>query len=106
MHGPQLPGCSGGRRIAQHANARDVRRDLLEQLQPFPADAVFERGEPGALPPGCARLATNPAPTGSMTFANTIGALRLACCSAATLALAEAKMTSGASPTNSIAYVR
>jgi len=61
---------------------------------------------PVALPPGCARLATNPAPTGSMTFANTIGALRLACCSAATLALAEARMTSGASPTNSAAYVR
>ena len=61
---------------------------------------------PVALPPGCARLATNPAPTGSMTFANTIGALRLACCSAATLALAEARMTSGASPTNSAASVR
>src|SRR5215203_5388476 len=32
---------------------------------------------PVALPPGRARLATNPAPTGSMTTANTIGCVRL-----------------------------
>jgi hypothetical protein len=30
---------------------------------------------PVALPPGRAMLVTNPAPTGSMTFANTIGTL-------------------------------
>jgi hypothetical protein len=35
---------------------------------------------PVALPPGRAMLATNPAPTGSGTSANTIGTVRVACC--------------------------
>jgi hypothetical protein len=75
----------------------------LSSSSHFPLMPYSNAVNPVALPPGCAKLATNPAPTGSMTFANTIGALRLACCSAATLALAEARMTSGASPTNSAA---
>jgi hypothetical protein len=57
------------------------------------------------LPPGRAKLATKPAPTGSITFANTIGTVRVTRCSAATFTLAEAKMTSGASATNSAAYL-
>ena len=35
--------------------------------------------KPVALPPGRARLATKPAPTGSMVCANTIGTVRVAC---------------------------
>ena len=35
-----------------------------------------------ALPPGRAKLSTKPAPTGSVTFANTIGTVRVACNSA------------------------
>jgi hypothetical protein len=58
------------------------------------------------LPPGRAKLATKPAPTGSTTLANTIGTVVAVCCNAATLWLAEARMTSGASATNSAAYVR
>jgi hypothetical protein len=38
------------------------------------------------LPPGRARLATRLPPTGSMTFVNTIGTLRVAFCSALTVA--------------------
>ena len=36
-------------RIAKDRHARHARRDLLEQLQPFPAHAVFERGEAGGV---------------------------------------------------------
>src|SRR5262249_38127652 len=38
---------------------------------------------PVRLPPGCARLSTRPAPTGSLMTENTIGTVRVACCSAA-----------------------
>jgi hypothetical protein len=38
-----------------------------------------------ALPPGRANLATKPAPTGSMTFTNTIGTVRVVCSNAAVL---------------------
>src|SRR5215467_230915 len=35
--------------IPKDRRARHVGRDLFEQLQPFPADAVFERCEPGGV---------------------------------------------------------
>ena len=41
----------------------------------------FEK--PVILPPGWAMLWTKPAPTGSGTFTNTIGIVRVACCSGA-----------------------
>ena len=60
-----------------------------------------------ALPPGRARLATNPAPTGSMTIANTIGTVRVACSNGAAVAVpVAARMTSGASAANSAACLR
>ena len=43
---------------------------------------------PVALPPGRARLATKPAPTGSTTIANTIGTVRVACSNGPTVAVA------------------
>src|SRR6516165_5008354 len=55
------------------------------------------------LPPGFARLSTKPPLTGSPTFANTIGTLRVACCNAATAGVAVAKVTSGDDATNSAA---
>src|SRR5262244_1954862 len=59
---------------------------------------------PVALPPGCARLATKPAPTGSMTVTNTIGTVRVACSNAATVGVPlPARRTSGASAANSAA---
>ena len=71
-------------RIAQHGDARVTLGAIsLEQLQPFAAQAVFEQVKPVTLPPGRARLATRPAPTGSATCANTIGTVRVACCSGA-----------------------
>jgi len=62
---------------------------------------------PVALPPGCARLATKPAPTGSMTTTNTIGTMRVAFSNGATVAVpVPARMTSGASAANSAACLR
>src|SRR5262249_21192497 len=49
---------------------------------------------------------TKPAPTGSTMATNTIGKVRLICCNAATLGAPAAMTTSGASATNSAAYLR
>ena len=62
--------------------------------------------KPVALPPGCARLCTRPMPTGSVTAAKTIQIVRVRFCNANTLGFAIARMTSGASPTNSFAFSR
>ena len=99
-----VPAAYGG--IPKDRHARHVGRDLLEQFQPFAADAVFEAEKPVVLPPGRARLSTKPPPTGSTTLANTIGTVRVACCNGPTVAAARARMTSGASATNSAAYLR
>jgi hypothetical protein len=61
---------------------------------------------PVMLPPGRAKLATNPWPTGSETDTNTIGIVRVSCWNAANPSVALAKMTSGANPTSSAAEVR
>src|SRR5262245_57578851 len=90
------PGGQGG--IANDRRSRHVGRDLFEQLQPFTADAI--------LPPGRARLSTKPAPTGSGVPVNTIGTVRVACSSDGTTAPPPARMTSGASATNSDACLR
>ena len=41
------PGCYGG--IPKDRRSRHARRDLFEQLQPFPGQAVFERYETGGV---------------------------------------------------------
>ena len=41
----ELPGPGGDGGIPKHRPSRHARRDLLEQLQPFSADAVFELGK-------------------------------------------------------------
>ena len=62
--------------------------------------------KPVLLPPGCARLATRPLPTGSIVNTNTIGMVRLACCKSPTIELAVPTSTSGPKATNSAAYRR
>ena len=64
----------------------------------------FEK--PVILPPGWAMLWTKPAPTGSATFMNTIGIVRVACCSDAAVKLPGLKITSGAAATRSAASRR
>ena len=61
--------------------------------------------KPVALLPGRPKLSTNMAATGSVTATNTIGMEGVARCNARTLGLALARMTSGASATNSVAYL-
>ena len=58
------------------------------------------------LPPGCAKLATRPAPTGSVTCRKMIGTLRVAWRNGSTTGLPVATMTSGARATSSFAYRR
>jgi hypothetical protein len=62
--------------------------------------------KPVILPPGRARLATMPEPTGSTTLTKTIGTVRVACCSAATWGVVAATMTAGARVTNSAIFLR
>ena len=69
-------------KIPKHRHPRHARCDLFEQLQPLRAEAEFKVVKPVTFPPGRAKLSTMPAPTGSPTFANTMGTVRVACCSA------------------------
>ena len=62
--------------------------------------------KPVMLPPGRARLATYPAPTGSVTLMNTIGTLRVASINGCTADVPLLRMTSGASATISAARRR
>jgi hypothetical protein len=57
----------------------------LSSSSHFPAKPNSEVINPVVLPPGRARLATRPPPTGSVTLANTIGTLLVALCSALTI---------------------
>src|SRR5215475_6493432 len=61
--------------------------------------------KPVIFPPGRDRLATKPEPIRSETITNTIGIVRVCCCNAVTLTVASAKKMSGASATNSCAYL-
>ena len=72
----------------------------------FAAIPYSNRMKPVALPPGRARLSTKPAPTGSATPANTIGMVRVSLSNDARAGVELARMTSGASATNSVADFR
>jgi len=58
------------------------------------------------LPPGCARLETNPLPTGSDTHANTIGIVRVSACNAAVAGVLMVTSASRFSWTSSLANRR
>src|SRR5262245_57326809 len=49
LNGAQLSGPAALGGIPQYRYPRHARRDLFEQLQPFPADAVFEQEETGGV---------------------------------------------------------
>src|SRR5262245_43078912 len=66
--------CEG---IPENSRPGHAGCNLLEQLEPLDAQAVFEEANPVVLPPGRAKLATKPAPTGSNSPANTIGTTRV-----------------------------
>jgi len=68
----------------------------LRSSSHFPLVLYSNGVNPVALPPGRDKLSTKPAPTGSGTYANTIGTVRVACSSGPTVALPLAKIMSGA----------
>ena len=69
-------------------------------------DSILMLVNPVTLPPGRASDATRPRPTGSETWANTIGSARVSRKSAATVGVVTAKMTSGCRATSSLANAR
>lgn len=78
----------------------------LSSSSHFPLVPYSNRVNPVVLAPGRERLATYPAPTGSVTFTKTIGTVRVAFCSAAKAEPLLTRMTSGVRATNSAAYLR
>src|SRR5262245_12491558 len=94
----------GSRRTATRLTPGAI---CLSTSSHFPLRPYSNMRKPVALPPGRAKFATKPAPTGSMTTANTIGTVRVACSNGATVVVPEpARITSGASATNSTACLR
>src|SRR5450759_2225055 len=59
--------------------------------------------KPVALPPGRAKLATKPLPTGSETFAKMMGMVRVCCSIAAVVGVFCVRMRSGCRETSSLA---
>jgi hypothetical protein len=93
----------GGLRSAPRA-AR-IRRGAisLSIASHLPTMLPSYNSSPVRLPPGRARLATKPEPTGSETKRNTIGSARLSRCSAVATGVVCAMITSGCRATSSLA---
>src|SRR5262249_34397997 len=49
LNGGELTDAGGIGWITQNRSARDWRRDLLKQFEPFCADSIFEGGEAGSV---------------------------------------------------------
>jgi hypothetical protein len=106
LDGSQLGVPGGARRIPKNRHPHHTRRDLLEQLQPFPTHAVFELMKPVALPPGFPKLSTKALATGSLVTGKTIGIVCVACSNCPTVEAPWERITSGVSATNSAACLR
>src|SRR5262245_31019781 len=96
-------GCEG---IAKDSGPGYAGGNLLEQFQPFHAHAVFESGKAGGV-------ATRPRQTCDQSGTDRIDEPRehdrhiaVACCSATTIGVVLAKMTSGASVISPIVSLR
>ena len=96
-------GMSGSPRTATRLTLGAI---CLSSSSHFPLMLYSKSMKPVALPPGRARLSTNPPPTGSAMIANTIGTVRVACSNCPTVVVPGARMTSGASAANSAACLR
>ena len=89
--------------MAMIANRRRPGTTSRKSSRRLPARSVVWADRPVTLPPGRARLATRPLPTGSSASANTIGMTDVACFAARTGAAPAVTMTSTLSRTNSAA---
>ena len=94
---------TGSRRTATRVTLGAMSLSSSNHFAPIPYSAEVK---PVALPPGRAKLATKPAPTGSGVCVNTIGTERVTCSNGPAADPPEARMTSGSNATNSIAYLR
>jgi hypothetical protein len=74
----------------------------MQNLDPFAGNLGCCTDAPVTLPPGRARLATSPEPTGSTAIANAIGMVEVACFTA-WIAVSTVRMTSTLRRTNSAA---
>ena len=73
-------GCAlPGFRSSENRHAGELGNDLLEKLQSFSAQFSRKTGSPVMFPPGRARLTTKPLPTGSLSFAMTMGIVEVTC---------------------------
>ena len=66
-------------RIPEDCDAGRPGHRLLKQLQKLPIQPLSEEGDPVTLPPGRAKLSTNPRATGSPLVIITIGTAAVAC---------------------------
>ena len=100
---PVPEGMEASRRTA----ARVMRgASSLSSSSHFPLRPYSNCKNPVALPPGRARLSTNPPPTGSGTMTNTMGTVRVSSSNDPTVTLPFSRMTSGAAATSSAACLR
>jgi hypothetical protein len=87
--------------FAKRTSRRTVR--LFDEIQDKSHQLQVASQHKSQLPPGRARLATKPVPTGSPVLTNTIGITDVACLAASVPGVASARMTSTLSRTNSAA---
>src|SRR5262245_44653666 len=92
--------------IAKNRDPRHGWRDLFEQLQPLPAEAIFINHKAGNVSARTGRDSTKPPPTGSAATGNTIGTVRVVSSNGRRADAPCARITSGASATNSAARLR
>ena len=89
--------------VAQESHAINARDNFVQQFQPVTCKVSLFVGESVTLPPGCARLATSPVPTGSPTAAKTIGISEVACITVIIASVPAVTMTSTLRRINSAA---
>ena len=103
---PELRGSSRDGRVSKDRHSRRARRNLFEQLQPFPAEGIFKAGK-------ASDVTTWPRKALDIAGADRISDdrkhdrnARVKCCKGGTAALLKAMTTSGPSATSSPAYLR
>ena len=104
LNGGELAGPGGCAGFAKDRRSFHAGRDLLEQLQLFPARAVLEQGKSGHVAARPCQALDIAGADGVGDQTNTIGTVRVACCNATTEWSPLARMTSGSSATSSAAY--
>ena len=82
-----LFGRAGRVRIDGQRQAQRLGQQFAQHLDALLIEQVSTIEMPVTLPPGRARLATRPVPTGALTAVITIGTARVACCVARTAAM-------------------